>query len=96
MKGEYIFTQICRYLPKVEFDWIVKKYKGNKSVKTFTCWKQLLALIFGQLARCESLRVLVSSLKAHESKLLARTFPSVTSPMRIVSAIRRYSRILLP
>ena len=69
MKGEYIFTQICRYLPKVEFDWIVKKYKGNKSVKTFTCWRQLLALIFGQQARCESLRVLVSSLRAHESKL---------------------------
>ena len=69
MKGEYIFTQICRFLPKEEFNWLVRKYAGNKSVKTFTCWRQLLALIFGQLAECESLRVLVSSLRAHESKL---------------------------
>ena len=69
MKGEYIFTQICRFLPRKEFKWFVKKHEGNKSVKTFKCWNQLLALIFGQLAGCESLRVLVSSLQAHESKL---------------------------
>ena len=69
MKGEYIFTQICRFLPKEELNWFIRKYEGNKSVKTFKCWNQLLALIFGQLAGCESLRVLVSSLLAHESKL---------------------------
>lgn len=69
MKGEYIFTQVCRFLPREEFKWFIKKYEGNKSVKTFKCWNQLLALTFGQLAGCESLRVLVSSLLAHESKL---------------------------
>lgn len=69
MKGEYVFTQICRFLPKEEFNWFIKKYDGNKSVKAFKCWNQLLALIFGQLAGCESLRVLVSSLQAHKSKL---------------------------
>ena len=69
MKGEYVFTQICRFLPREEFKWFIRKYEGNKSVKTFKCWNQLLALIFGQLAGCESLRVLVSSLQAHESKL---------------------------
>lgn len=69
MKGEYVFTQICRFLPREEFKYIIKKYKGNKNVKAFKCWNQLLALIFGQLAGCESLRVLVSSLTAHKSKL---------------------------
>ena len=69
MKGEYVFTQICRFLPREEFKYIIKKYKGNKNVKAFKCWNQLLALIFGQLAGCESLRVLVSSLMAHKSKL---------------------------
>lgn len=69
MKGEYVFTQICRFLPLEEFKWIIKRYKGNKNVKAFKCWNQLLALIFGQLAGCESLRVLVSSLMAHKSKL---------------------------
>lgn len=69
MKGEYVFTQICRFLPREEFKYIIKRYKGNKNVKAFKCWNQLLALIFGQLAGCESLRVLVSSLMAHKSKL---------------------------
>lgn len=69
MKGEYVFTQICRFLPREEFKYIIKRYKGNKNIKAFKCWNQLLALIFGQLAGCESLRVLVSSLMAHKSKL---------------------------
>ena len=64
MRGEYIFTQICRFLPKKEFVNI-----SNRAVKVFTCWRQLLALIFGQLAGYESLRVLVSSLRVYESKL---------------------------
>ena len=69
MKGEYVFTQICRFLPKEVFKWFIKKCEGNKRVKTFKCWNHLLALIFGQLFGCESLRVSVSSLLAHESKL---------------------------
>lgn len=69
MSGEFIFSQICRFIPKEEFNWFVRKYKGNKYIKTFKCWSQLLALIFGQLAGCESLRVLVSLLMAHKSKL---------------------------
>ena len=68
MKREYIYTQICRFFPKMELDWVVKKYKGNRAVKAFACWRQPLTLIFGLLARCESLSVLVSSLRAHESK----------------------------
>ena len=31
MKGEYVFTQICRFLPKEEFNWFIKKYDGNKT-----------------------------------------------------------------
>lgn len=69
MKGEYVFTQICRFLPREEFKYIIKKYKGNKNVKAFKCWNQLLALIFGQLAGCESLGGLLNSLMAHKSKL---------------------------
>ena len=100
MKRVYIFTQICRYLPIVEFDRIVKKYKGYKSIKTFTYWRKLLTLIFGQLARSESLRVLVSSLRAHESKLfhlgIGKGISVSNFAYEIVTAIRRYSRILPP
>lgn len=52
----------------VKFDWLVKKYEGNKYVKKFTCWNHLLVMIFAQLTRRESLRDLVSTLNAHRSK----------------------------
>jgi len=37
-------------------------------VKHFTCWNQLLSLIFGQLSNRESLRDLIVALDAHHSK----------------------------
>ena len=40
-QGKYIFSQICDFLPKNQFDWFVKKYQGNKYVKKFTCWNHL-------------------------------------------------------
>lgn len=67
-KGQYVFTQLCSYLPKNQFDWFVRKYEGNKYVKSFTCWNHLLVMIFGQLSNRESLRDLVSTLNAHQSK----------------------------
>lgn len=67
-KGQYIFTQLSSYLPKNQFDWYVRKYEGNKYIKSFTCWNHLLVMIFGQLSNRESLRDLVSTLNAHQSK----------------------------
>ncbi len=67
-KGQFVFTQLCRFLPKRAFDCIVEKYEGNKYVKSFTCWNHLLVMIFGQLSNRESLRDLVSTLNAHRSK----------------------------
>lgn len=67
-KGRYVFTQLCDFIPRGQFEWFVKKYEGNKYVKTFTCWNHLLVLVFGQLTNRESLRDLVGSLNAHTSK----------------------------
>lgn len=66
--GNFVFSQLCDFLPKVQFDWLVKKYDGNKYVKTFTCWNHLLVMIFAQLTNRESLRDLISTLNAHKSK----------------------------
>lgn len=67
-QGQYVFTQLCNFLPKVQFDWYVKKYDGNKYVKSFTCWNHLLVMVFGQLSHRESLRDLITTLNAHQSK----------------------------
>ena len=55
-QGRYIFSQICEFLPKRMFDRLVDKYKGNKYVKSFTCWNHLLVLVFGQLSNRDGLR----------------------------------------
>jgi len=54
--GKYVFSQLVDFLPKIVFDMIVKGYDGDKWVKTFTCWNQLLLMMYGQLAACVSLR----------------------------------------
>jgi len=45
--GKYVFAQIVEFLSQRTFDNIVEKYEGNKYVKHFTCWNQLLVMIFG-------------------------------------------------
>ena len=67
-RGVFIFTQLCNFLPKTYFDWLVKKYEGNKYVKSFTCWNHLLVMIFAQLTHRESLRDLINSISPHQSK----------------------------
>ena len=56
------------FLDRNHFNYLARKYDGNKYVKHFTCWNQLLALMFGQLSNRESLRDVVVALEAHHSK----------------------------
>lgn len=67
-QGKYVFSQLVNFLPQRVFDRIVSKYSGNKSVKHFTCWNQLLSMVFGQLSARESLRDLTTIIEAHQSK----------------------------
>lgn len=67
-KDKFVFAQLIAFLDRNRFNRIVSKYRGDKYVKHFTCWNQLLALIFGQLSNRESLRDLIIALGAHRSK----------------------------
>lgn len=67
-QDKYVFAQLASFLNRSKFNRIVTKYHGDKYVKHFTCWNQLLALMFGQLSDRESLRDLVIALDAHQPK----------------------------
>ena len=67
-QDKYVFAQLASFLNRSKFNRIVTKYHGDKYVKHFTCWNQLLALMFGQLSNRESLRDLVIALDAHQPK----------------------------
>ncbi len=66
--GKYVYAQITEFLPQRIFDRIVNKYDGNKYIKHFSCWNQLLLMIFGQLTNRESLRDLIVTVNAHKAK----------------------------
>lgn len=67
-QGKYVFAQLTEFLPQRVFDRIVAKHKGNKYVRHFTCWNQLLCMVFGQISGRESLRDLLVVIKAHQNK----------------------------
>ena len=66
--GKYVFAQIVTFLPARVFDRCTAKFKGNKWVKHFSCWNQLLSMMFGQLSGRQSLRDLIVTLGAHSTK----------------------------
>ncbi len=67
-KGKYVFSQLLDFLNRNDFNYLTRKYDGDKYVKQFTCWNQLAVLMFGQLSNRESLRDLVLATQAHASK----------------------------
>ena len=68
-KDKFVFAQLIEFLDRNHFNYLVRKYLGDKYIKFFTCWNQLLVMMFGQLAKCESLRDLIVALEAHWRKL---------------------------
>ncbi|MBB3186955.1 hypothetical protein FHX64_002518 [Microbacter margulisiae] len=54
-KEKYVFAQLASFLDRNKFNYIVRKFDGDKYVTHFKCWNQLLALMFGQLSNRESL-----------------------------------------
>ena len=67
-KDKYVFAQFSDFLDHNKFRRLVDKYNGDFHVKHFTCWHQLLTLMFGQLSGRESLRDLTTVLDAHKTK----------------------------
>ena len=67
-QGKYVFAQIVTFLPARIFDRCVRNHQGDKWVKHFTCWNQLLSMMFGQLSNRDSLRDLLVCISAHQPK----------------------------
>jgi hypothetical protein len=64
----FVFSQLVSFLDRNHFNYLVRKYGGDKYVKHFSCWNQLLVMMFGQLSNRESLRDLTTAVAAHKRK----------------------------
>jgi len=67
--GKTIFSQLMDFLPVYEFRKCVERYKGNRKLKSFTCWDQFLSMAFAQLTYRESLRDIEACLRSAGHKL---------------------------
>lgn len=86
--GKYIFSQVADYIPRYEFDRIVKKYNGDYHVRDLTCYNLFLHMMFGQLTSCNSIRDICLCLKAHQKILYPLGFRQTVN----VSSLSRANR----
>lgn len=67
-QNKFVFEQLVSFLDRNHFNYLVRKHGGDRYVKSFTYWNQIMALMFGQFCNRESLRDVVVALEAHQSK----------------------------
>jgi hypothetical protein len=65
-----IFSQLLKLFPRLEFEAIVKRHRGEHHARGFTCWEQFVAMLFCQLGRAQSLREICGGLASCEGKLV--------------------------
>jgi len=68
-QGKYVFSQIISIISHKQFQTLVRRHNGDYKVKDFTCWKQFLCMVFGQLTHRESLSDTILCLQANSNKL---------------------------
>ena len=81
VKTGSLFSQILSLVDREVFGRIVRNLKAEKGAKGFSCWDQLVAMLFCQLAQAKSIREIEGGLRSCEGKLRhlglesARVFP---------------------
>jgi hypothetical protein len=57
-----LFNQLLQHFPRTEFAALVRKHSAERAAKGFTCWTQLVSMLFCQLGRADSLREICNGL----------------------------------
>jgi hypothetical protein len=70
LQAASLFNQLLQHFSRTEFASLVKKHRAEHAAKGFTCWTQLVAMTFCQLAHADSLREICNGLACSEGKLV--------------------------
>jgi len=65
-----LFSQLLQQVPRNEFARLVGKHQAERNAKGFTCWTQVTAMLFCQLAHADSLREICNGLACCLGKLV--------------------------
>lgn len=68
-EGRLVFSQVLDFLPQHVFRKLIKRYGGDRKVRSFSCSDQYRCMAFAQLTYRESLRDIETCLRAQKSKL---------------------------
>ena len=68
-EGKIVFSQLMDHLPHHSFRRCVDRFRGDRSVKRFSCQDQFRCMAFAQLTYRDSLRDTVTCLNAQRAKL---------------------------
>jgi len=88
--GQLVFAQLMDFLPRHEFNTCVRRYRGDRRQRGFSCRDQLLCLAFAQLTFRESLRDIETCLRALEPKLYHAGFRGRVSRSTLADASRTH------
>jgi hypothetical protein len=69
MKGTNIFSQIVSHIDKNTFNSSVRKYNGERHAKGFSCWEELVSMLFCHLGKAQTLREICGGLATCMGKL---------------------------
>jgi hypothetical protein len=88
--GQLVFAQLMDFLPRHEFNTCVRRYRGHRRQRGFSCHDQFQCLAFAQLTFRESLRDIVNCLEAVGSKLYHAGFRRQVSRSTLADANRAH------
>jgi hypothetical protein len=63
-----IFGELLKLLPRHQFDRAVEEWCGDRYVKKFTTWQQLITMLYSQIGQKDSLRDIATGLTAHAAR----------------------------
>jgi hypothetical protein len=84
--GQLVFAQLMDFVPRHEFNTCVRRYRGDRRERGFSCRDQFLCLAFAQLTFRESLRDIETCLRALGSKLYHAGFRGRVSRSTLADA----------
>ena len=87
--SKYIFAQVVDFIPRYQFDKLVRKYQGDYHIHELSCYNQFLHLLFGQLTACSSLRDICLCLSAHSKSLYRLGFGNTVDSSSLSRANER-------
>lgn len=64
-----VFQQILKIFSRTEFEALARKHRAERHARGFTCWDQLVAMLFCHLGRAQSLREICGGLASAAGKL---------------------------